>query len=156
MERESPLSKAAALPPHSIMRTMNVAAITGFSGAGKTTMIVALIRSFVAEGKRVGAIKHTHHPMNEEHRGDTAKFRDAGANPVILAGHNEGVIFSEDGIARTTYDVPRELLRHFTCDIVLVEGFKELGDWPKVTISAGARPTLEEMRANLDRIWRFL
>ncbi|HEX2835837.1 MAG TPA: molybdopterin-guanine dinucleotide biosynthesis protein B [Thermoanaerobaculia bacterium] len=135
---------------------MHVAAIVGFSGSGKTTMIVSLIRSYLAEGKSVGAIKHTHHPMNEEHRGDTARFRDAGANPVLLAGHNEAVIFSDDGIARTTYEKPRDLLRHFRCDIVLVEGFRELGDWPKVTISADARPTLEEMRTNLDRIWRFV
>ncbi len=133
---------------------MKVAAIVGFSGSGKTTLIVALIRSFLAEGKRVGAIKHTHHPMNEEHRGDTARFREAGATPVILAGHNEGVIFSDDGISRTTYATPHDLLRHFECDIVLVEGFKELGTWPKVTIAAEARPTIEEVRMNLDRIWR--
>jgi molybdopterin-guanine dinucleotide biosynthesis protein B len=135
---------------------MNIAAITGFSGAGKTTLIVALIASYRTEGRRVGAIKHTHHAMNEEHRGDTARFRDAGANPVILAGHNEAVIFSDDGITRTAYEAPHELLRHFNCDIVLVEGFKELGEWPKVTISAEARPTVEEMRANLDRIWRLV
>lgn len=133
---------------------MNVAAIVGYSGSGKTTMIVGLIRRYIAEGRRVGAIKHTHHPMNEEHRGDTARFRDAGACPVILAGHREGVIFREDGTTRTTYDSPRDLLRHFDCDIVLVEGFKELGEWPMVAISADARPTIEEMRANLDRIWR--
>jgi molybdopterin-guanine dinucleotide biosynthesis protein B len=138
------------------MRRMHVAAIVGYSGSGKTTMIVALIGSYLAEGKRVGAIKHTHHPMNEEHRGDTGRFRDAGANPVILAGHNEGVIFSDLGIERTAYTKPSDLLRHFDCDVVLVEGFKELGDWPKVTISAGARPTVEEMRTNLDRIWRFV
>jgi molybdopterin-guanine dinucleotide biosynthesis adapter protein len=138
-----------------ILSAVNVAAITGFSGAGKTTMIVALIHAYVGEGRRVGAIKHTHHPMNEEHRGDTARFRDAGANPVILAGHHEAVIFSDGGVARTTYDRPSDLLRHFDCDVVLVEGFKELGEWPQVTISADARPTIEEMRANLDRIWRF-
>lgn len=133
---------------------MNVAAIVGYSGSGKTTMIVALIGRYIAEGKRVGAIKHTHHPMNEEHRGDTGRFRDAGANPVILAGHHEGVIFSDEGITRMTYDTPRELLGHFDCDIVLVEGFKELGEWPMVPISADARPTVAEMHANLDRIWR--
>ena len=138
-----------------ILHFMQVAAITGFSGAGKTTMIVALIHAHRAESRRVGAIKHTHHPLNEEHRGDTARFRDAGANPVILAGHNEAVIFSDDGISRTTYEKPSDLLRHFDCDVVLVEGFKELGDWPQVTISAAARPTIEEMRTNLDRIWRF-
>jgi molybdopterin-guanine dinucleotide biosynthesis protein B len=133
-----------------------VASITGFSGAGKTTLIVALIHYYRAEGKRVGAIKHTHHVLNEEHRGDTGRFRDAGAEPVVLAGRDEAVIFSDVGITRVTYDVPRELLRHFNCDIVLVEGFKERGEWPSVTISADARPNVEEMRMNLDRIWRLV
>jgi molybdopterin-guanine dinucleotide biosynthesis adapter protein len=133
---------------------MKVAAITGYSGAGKTTLIVALIGRFIAEGKRVGAIKHTHHPLNEEHRGDTGRFRDAGADPVVLAGRGEAVIFSSDGISRTSYERPRELLRHFDTDIVLVEGFKELGDWPQVQISPDARPSVEELAMNLDTIWR--
>lgn len=133
---------------------MKVAAITGYSGAGKTTLIVSLIGRFIAEGHRVGAIKHTHHPLNEEHRGDTGRFRDAGADPVILAGAGAAVIFSSSGISRVVYDRPRDLLRHFDADIVLVEGFKELGDWPQVQISSDARPTVEELAMNLDTIWR--
>lgn len=133
---------------------MKVAAITGYSGAGKTTLIVSLIRRFIAEGQRVGAIKHTHHPLNEEHRGDTGRFRDAGADPVILAGAGAAVIFASNGISRVVYDRPRDLLRHFEADIVLVEGFKELGDWPQVQISSDARPTVEELAMNLDTIWR--
>lgn len=133
---------------------MKVAAITGFSGAGKTTLIVGLIRRYIGEGHRVGAIKHTHHPLNEEHRGDTGRFRDAGADPVILAGAGGAVIFSSRGISRVAYERPRDLLQHFDTDIVLVEGFKELGDWPKVQISPDARPTVEELAMNLDTIWR--
>jgi molybdopterin-guanine dinucleotide biosynthesis protein B len=131
-----------------------VAAITGYSGSGKTTLLVALIARYVAEGKRVGAIKHTHHPLNEENRGDTAKFRAAGAEPVILAGSGEAVIFRQSGTSRVSYERPRDLLAHFDCDIVLVEGFRELGEWPKVTISADARPTTDEMAGILATIWR--
>ena len=136
------------------MLSMKVAAITGYSGAGKTTLLVALIRRYVAEGKRVGAIKHTHHVLNEENRGDTAKFRAAGAEPVILAGTGAAVIFLAAGTLRVTYDRPRDLLLHFDTDIVLVEGFKQLGEWPQVQISSDARPTVDELAANLDRIWR--
>ena len=134
---------------------MKVAAITGFSGAGKTTLLVQLIVRYVAEGRRVGAIKHTHHHLNEENRGDTARFRAAGADPVILAGPGQAVIFANDAEPRRVpYERPRDLLVHFDHDIVLVEGFKELGDWPKISISDSARPTVEELAANLDRIWR--
>ena len=133
---------------------MKVAAITGFSGAGKTTLITQLIARYVASGLRVGAIKHTHHHLNEENRGDTARMRAAGAEPVILAGPGEAVIFRTTGTSRVRYERPRDLLEHFAEDIVLVEGFKELGDWPKISISADARPSVDDLAANLDRIWR--
>lgn len=133
---------------------MKIAAVTGFSGAGKTTLLVQLIARLVGEGLRVGAIKHTHHHLNEENRGDTAKFRAAGAEPVILAGPGEAVIFRASGTERVSYAQPRDLLAHFDHDVVLVEGFRELGDWPQVSISADRRPTVEELALNLDRIWR--
>ena len=133
---------------------MRVAAITGFSGAGKTTLIEQLIARYVGQGLRVGAIKHTHHHLNEENRGDTARFRAAGADPVILAGPGQAVIFTPAGTNRVAYERPRDLLAHFDHDVVLVEGFKELGDWPKISISDEARPTVEELAVNLDRIWR--
>ena len=132
---------------------MRVAAITGYSGAGKTTLITGLIRRYLAEGHRVGAIKHTHHPVNEENRGDTGRFRAAGAEPVILAGAGDAVIFTSAGTMRVRYGRPPDLLAHFDVDIVLVEGFKELGEWPQVSVDAAARPTVEELAGKLDRIW---
>jgi molybdopterin-guanine dinucleotide biosynthesis protein B len=133
---------------------VNVAALIGYSGAGKSTLLTLLIARYVHEGKCVGAIKHTHHPLNEVDRGDTAKFREAGANPVILAGMHEAVVFRNEGTNRVRYDRPRDLLAYFDeHDVVLVEGFKETHDWPVVTIAADARPTVDELAANLDRIW---
>lgn len=130
---------------------MRVAAVIGWSRSGKTTLIGELIRRFVARGERVAAIKHTHHPLNEESRGDTAVFLDAGAMPVILAGDREAVLFSAAPPRRVSYDSPSELLRE--CDeghIVLVEGFKSFDGWPRLEPAGD----VEEVLMNLDRIWR--
>src|SRR5437016_4336566 len=62
-----------------IFHPMEVIAIGGPSGSGKTTRLVELIRTALANGRSAGAIKHTHHPLNEENRGDTARFLAAGA-----------------------------------------------------------------------------
>lgn len=104
---------------------MKIEAISGPSNSGKTTRITAKIREYVAAGKRVGAIKHTHHPLNEDDRGDTSQFRAAGADPVILAGDGEAVVFRGAHTARVRFDDPHELLEHFDADIVLIEGFKD-------------------------------
>ena len=103
----------------------------------------------------VGAIKHTHHPVNEEDRGNTATFRRAGAEPVILAGNGEAVLFTGHSRTRLTFHDPRELLEHFSAnDIVLVEGFKTLDAWPRVELESTRRYTTDELLAILDRIWR--
>src|SRR5436305_5886605 len=134
---------------------MKAAGITGFTGARKTTLIVALIRRFAAAGPRVGAIKHTHHVLNEEHRGDTGAFLDAGAEPVVFAGKGEAIVFRHSGTMRVAYSDERELLQHFgDDDIVLVEGFKSSEAWPRVELSDERRMSAEEAAEILDRIWR--
>jgi molybdopterin-guanine dinucleotide biosynthesis protein B len=120
-------------------------AITGWSGSGKTTLIVELIARLVARGKRVAAIKHTHHALNDRNEGDTARFRNAGADPVMLAGDGEAIVNG----ARVPYSDPRELLAHIDgADIVLIEGFKSYNGWPR--IEAPAR--IGDAMAILDRI----
>lgn len=134
---------------------MNVVAFAGLSGSGKTTAIAALVEHFVARGKRVGVIKHTHHPINERHRGDTAEFRRAGAEPVILAGDGEAVLFANAGTRRLHYDEPQQLLVQFESeDIVFIEGFKSVRAWPRIELTSEQRRTTQELLAILDRIWR--
>lgn len=133
---------------------MYVAAFIGGSRSGKTTLIAELIRRYVAAGRRVAAIKHTHHPLNEEDRGDTARFRAAGAEPAILAGDGEAVVFTSRGTMRIRFARPADLLAQCDADIVLIEGFKRIADWPRIEVKAEARLTADEAALILDRIWR--
>ena len=133
---------------------MKVAALVGLSGSGKSTAIVGLIRHFVGRGLTVGAIKHTHHALNEEHRGDTAAFREAGADPVVLASEGAAVVFSRSGTRRATFSRPADLLSLFAVDVVLVEGFKAENDWPQIWIDAQNRPSTAELAAALQQKWR--
>ena len=136
---------------------MRVLALTGRSGAGKTTAIVGLIRHLRERGFPVGAIKHTHHPLNEEDRGDTAAFRAAGANPVILAAESEAVVFDTGSTRRVRYESPEQLLTQFPQDAaVLVEGFNAaLPDaWPRIALDREHRPTLAALIEQSARHWQ--
>jgi len=132
---------------------VRVAAFIGPSGSGKTTLIVALIRHFAVPGQRVAAIKHTHHPLNEEHRGNTAAFEAAGAEPVILAGDGQAVVFSPGGTSRVRFESPDDLLALTAADIVLVEGFKRYDRWPQIEVDRTSPLSLADALAILDRIW---
>lgn len=132
--------------------TMRVAAVTGLSGSGKTTLIESLIRRYVAAGTRVAAIKHTHHPLNDEDRGDTARFRAAGAEPVIFAGDGEAIL--SPSRLRVRFVIPSELLEHAgSAEIVLVEGFRHFAEWRHIEIVSGAWLQEDVAAAMLDRIW---
>ncbi len=133
---------------------MLIAAFVGPSRSGKTTLIRELIRRFVAQGRSVGAIKHTHHELNEERRGDTAVFADAGADPVIFAGDGEAVVFRGDSTRRITYWAPGDLLDQFTTDVVFIEGFKQIDAWPRIELDSKSPLSPDDAVAILDRIWR--
>jgi molybdopterin-guanine dinucleotide biosynthesis protein MobB len=133
---------------------MLVAAFVGPSSSGKTTLIRELIAFFVAEGRTVGAIKHTHHALNDERRGDTATFADAGAEPVIFAGDGEAVLFRGHRVERFPFRSPHDLLARFETDIVFIEGFKSGGNWPRIELDHNKHIGTQEALAILDTIWR--
>ena len=130
---------------------MRVAAFVGPSNSGKTTLIAALIRHFVTEGRSVSAIKHTHHPPNQDRRGDTAKFADAGADPVILADDRQAIVFPD---RRIEYRSPNELLALCKTEIVFIEGFKNADGWPRIELDSKRQLSFEEALKILDRIWQ--
>lgn len=117
--------------------------VAGFKNAGKTTLVVDLVREFTARGLRVGTVKHAHHAFDIDHPGkDSYLHREAGAQEVIVASARRIAHIRElDHDADPGAGPPLDLLlaRLGPLDLVLVEGYKR-----------GGHPKLEVRRAPQD------
>jgi molybdopterin-guanine dinucleotide biosynthesis adapter protein len=103
---------------------MRVIGLAGWSGAGKTTLIVKLIPFLREKGLSVSTLKHAHHAFDVDQPGkDSYLHREAGASEVLVASSRRFALMhelrgaQEPGLA--------ELLgRMAPVDLILVEGFK--------------------------------
>ncbi|MEO8032981.1 MAG: molybdopterin-guanine dinucleotide biosynthesis protein B [Acidobacteriota bacterium] len=130
---------------------MKIIQVVGWSGSGKTTLIVDLIGRFRARGFKIGALKHTHHPLEADERGDTARFRLAGANPVILAGDGDALL----GGIRQTFDSTEQLLGYLHgVELVFVEGFKQRALGTRIELESGKWVDAATIERELDTLWR--
>jgi len=103
---------------------MRIIGFAGWSGAGKTTLIVKLIPAFNARGLRVSTLKHAHHNFDVDKPGkDSYEHRMAGATEVLVASDQRFALMHElRGAAAPSL---AELLGKLApVDLVLVEGFK--------------------------------
>jgi len=98
--------------------------IAGYSGAGKTTLIEALLPRLAEQGLRVGVVKHDAHKLTLDREGkDTARFYAAGAQ--VVCAHDPGQHFVRTRSAGSV--LPSEILVGLPADLdfVLVEGHKD-------------------------------
>jgi len=124
-----------------------VICITGPSGAGKTTLMSALIREFRALGLRVAALKHASHGFHMDRPGkDTWRLREAGALDVAVVGGGRVALlgdaagFGVDGPTPDPHTLARLLPGHV--DLVLAEGFSS-SRAPRVEVEgADNRPAI--------------
>ena len=103
---------------------IRVFGVAGYKNAGKTTLIVDLVRELTRRGWRVGTIKHAHHSFDIDHPGkDSYLHREAGAAEVIVASASRWAHIRE--LADQPPASLDELLGHMgPLDLVLVEGWK--------------------------------
>lgn len=103
---------------------MRVIGLAGWSGAGKTTLIVKLIPALRARGFSVSTIKHAHHAFDIDEPGkDSYKHREAGATEVLVATANRFALMHELRGAPEP-SLAELLTRLENVDFVIVEGFK--------------------------------
>jgi molybdopterin-guanine dinucleotide biosynthesis adapter protein len=106
------------------MNEASVLGIAGWSGAGKTALIVKLIPLLASRGVRVATLKHAHHAFDVDQPGkDSYEHRKAGACEVIVSSARRWVQMHEVG-SGTEATLAQLLRRLSPCDLVLVEGFK--------------------------------
>ena len=118
--------------------------IAGWSGAGKTTLIEALLPLLVASGLRVSTVKHAHHGFDLDRPGkDSFRHRAAGAHEVMLLGDRRFALMHEFGDAAP--GLAALLARMDPVDLVLIEGFR---DYPIPQLEVH-RPSL-----GLTPLWR--
>jgi molybdopterin-guanine dinucleotide biosynthesis protein MobB len=107
-------------------------AISGWSGAGKTTVIESLIPRLVRRGLRVGVLKHDAHRLAFDRPGkDTWRVREAGAARV--EAYDESWWFQIAPTPPGSIGAPHPRAFRQDLDILLVEGGKD-GGWDKIWI----------------------
>ena len=112
---------------------MKIFGIAGYKNAGKTTLVVDIVRELTSRGLRIATVKHAHHEFDIDHPGkDSYLHRAAGASEVIVASAVRWAHIVELGNSpEPSLD---ELLENVgDVDLVIVEGFKH-GDHPKLEI----------------------
>jgi molybdopterin-guanine dinucleotide biosynthesis protein B len=103
---------------------MRVMGIVGWSGSGKTRLLVELLPIFRNMGLVVSTMKHAHHDFDVDRPGkDSFLHREAGAAEVMVVSSTRWALMHE---SREEPEPPIEALieRMTPVDLLLIEGFK--------------------------------
>jgi len=101
-----------------------VMGIVGWSGSGKTSLLVQVLPLITARGFRVSTMKHAHHRFDVDKPGkDSFRHREAGASEVLVVTSSRWVLMHE---SREEPEPSIECLieRMTPVDLLLIEGFK--------------------------------
>lgn len=112
---------------------MKVIGFIGYSNTGKTTLIEKLIPLFIARGLKVSTVKNAHHGFDMDRPGkDSYRYREAGSAQVLIATSERWALLTEvRGGPAPLEDLIAQLA---PCDLVLVEGFKSEGQFPRIEV----------------------
>jgi molybdopterin-guanine dinucleotide biosynthesis protein B len=129
-------------------------ALSGYHNSGKTTVGTYIVAKLSEKGYKVGVIKSTKETTEETDKpgSDTFKYRKAGARQVVLFQRDRMTLFIED--------MPKEKDKVFSLferlffdyDLVILEGFKEWRDVPKIWLKRNDEEELPEGIENIQMV----
>ena len=110
---------------------MKVIAISGHHNSGKTTLIERVAKELKKRGYRVGYIKHDPkgHGITDKEGSDTYRLREL-ADKRCLFSPSEITLWES-----SPPDLRKFIEERFNdCDVVIMEGFKNIDGFPKVAV----------------------
>jgi molybdopterin-guanine dinucleotide biosynthesis protein B len=129
-------------------------ALSGYHNSGKTTVGTYIVAKLSEKGYKVGVIKSTKETTEETDKpgSDTFKYRKAGARQVVLFQRDRMTLFIED--------MPKDKDKVFSFferlffdyDLVILEGFKEWRDVPKIWLKRNDEEGLPEGVENIQMV----
>lgn len=135
---------------HLTVTLPTVVCVIGPSGAGKTTLIEAIVPILARRGLTVATAKHHHRLLGAPPGGsaakDTDRHRAAGAAPILLVAA-DGVVL--EAPLRRAPSLRSLVARYLAgADLVLAEGFSGSG-FPKVAVPGPAGMDSKTYRGRL-------
>jgi molybdopterin-guanine dinucleotide biosynthesis protein B len=122
---------------------MKVIGFIGYSNTGKTTLIEKLIPLFTARGLKVSTVKNAHHGFDMDRPGkDSFRYRQAGSQQVLIATSERWALLTE--VRGGPAPLEQLIGQLAPCDLVLVEGFKSEGHFPRIEVrrSSSSEPPI--------------
>jgi molybdopterin-guanine dinucleotide biosynthesis protein B len=129
---------------------MKVVGFIGYSNTGKTTLIEKLIPIFFAHGLTVSTVKNAHHGFDMDRPGkDSYRYRQAGSAQVLIATAERWALLTE--VRQGPAPLEQLIAQLAPCDLVLVEGFKSEGQFPRIEVrrSTSTEPPIFPHDANV-------
>jgi molybdopterin-guanine dinucleotide biosynthesis protein MobB len=112
---------------------MNIVAVVGLSGVGKTRLIAQLVAEIKKRGLAVAVIKHCSRGFNLDLPGkDSWRFREAGADAVGLISPEETAVLQRKSAEAEDIRLASSVFSQM--DIVLVEGRRVDRQIPKLEL----------------------
>ncbi len=110
---------------------MRIIQIVGYKNSGKTTLACELIRTFAAEGRKVGTLKHDAHRFEPDPPDtDTWKHRRAGSSATAIVSPERTAWVLERS---TPIEELVSQMETRDLDVLIIEGFKS-APYPKIAL----------------------